>query len=195
MAHAPWAWPLIRRPVTRFFDSAASGWDSRTGSDPSERLAAFATAVLEVDRAPERVLDIGCGTGSATMFLAREFPRARVRGIDLSPEMIRQATHKIGLDPEARIAFREGDASKLPYPDARFDLVAQNNMPVFYAEIARVLRPGGHVVIASSLGQDTPFSTSESLISRKFRRHGIRTVRIGEAGSGTYFVGRKDSAS
>lgn len=191
VAHAPWAWPLISRPVSRFFDSAARGWDSRTGSGSSERLAAIATAVLEVDRSPERILDIGCGTGSATIFLAREFPRARVRGVDISPAMIQEARHKIGLDPEARIAFREGDASSLPFPDAGFDLVAQNNMPVFFSEIARVLRPGGYVVIASSLGRDTPFSTPESVISRKFKRLGVNTTATGDAGRGTYYIGRK----
>ena len=192
VANAPWAWPLIRRPVTRFFDSAAQGWDSRTGSASSERLAALASAVLEVDRSPERILDIGCGTGSATVFLAREFPRATIRGVDISPAMIHEARKKVGLDPEARIAFREGDASQLPFPDAGFDLVTQNNMPVFFGEISRVLRPGGYVVIASSLGRRTPFSTPESLIRRKFRRHGIVTTGTGAAGAGTWLVGRKE---
>jgi ubiquinone/menaquinone biosynthesis C-methylase UbiE len=196
VAHAPWAWPLIRRAVMRFFDALAKDWDSRPGSDPSERLAAIAAAVLKVDRSPERVLDIGCGTGSATMFLAREFPRATVRGVDLSPGMIRQARQKIGLDPEARVAFREGDASKLPFPDAGFDLVAQNNMPVFFKEISRVLRPGGCVVIASSFGPETPFSTDESLVGRRFEKLGIETMEIGSAGAGTFFIGRKvDPAS
>lgn len=194
VAHAPWAWPLIRRPVARFFDSAAQGWDSRTGSASSERLAALASAVLEVDRSPERILDIGCGTGSATVFLAREFPHARVRGVDISAAMIHEARKKVGLDPEARVAFREGDASRLPFPDAGFDLVTQNNMPVFFNEIARVLRPGGYVVIASSLGRNTPFSTPESLIGRKFKRHGITTIGTGEPGPGTWFVGRKEPA-
>lgn len=175
----------------RFFDTMAKDWDSRPGSAASERLAAIAAAVLKVDRSPERILDIGCGTGSATMFLAREFPRARVRGVDLSPAMIREARNKIGLDPEARVAFREGDASKLPYPDAGFDLVAQNNMPVFFKEISRVLRPGGYVVIASSFGAGTPFSTSESLVGRRFESLGIETTEIGSAGAGTFFIGRK----
>lgn len=191
VARAPWAWPLIRRPVARFFDSAAEGWDSRTDPGSSERLAAMAAAVLEVDRSPERILDIGCGTGSATVFLAREFPRARVRGVDLSPAMIREARRKVGLDPEARVAFREGDASSLPYPDAGFDLVAQNNMPVFFDEISRVLRPGGYVVVASSLGLNTPFSTPEPLMRRKFGKRGIESTATGAAGAGTWFVGRK----
>lgn len=191
VAHTPWAWPLIRRPVARFFDSVAAGWDSRTDPGSSERLAALAAAVLKVDRSPERILDIGCGTGSATVFLAREFPRARVRGVDLSPAMIREARRKVGLDPEARVAFREGDASSLPYPDAGFDLVVQNNMPVFFDEIARVLRPGGYVVVASSLGSNTPFSTPESLMRRKFGKKGIENTATGATGVGTWFVGRK----
>lgn len=191
VAQAPWLWPVVSRPVMNFFDKAAKGWDSRTGSGSPEHLAPLAAATLEVDKQPERVLDIGCGTGTATLFLAREFPRAAVRGVDLSPQMIAEANGKIGLDPEARVAFREGDASHLPYPDENFDLVCQTNMPIFFAEIDRVLRPGGTVIISSSLGQSTPFSTPEGITRRKFAKLGVEQVRTGEAADGTYFVGRK----
>jgi len=200
VARTPRLWPVVHRPVMRFFDAAAGNWDSNTGAGSPEHLAALAAAVLDVDPVPERVLDIGCGTGAATLFLAREYPRARIRGIDLSPKMIGEANSKIGLDPEARVAFREGDASSLPYPDENFDLVCQVNMPVFFAEIDRVLRPGGQVVIASSLGQDTPFSTPDDLVASRFARLGIReTARRStpgpdpdRPGPGTYFTGRKD---
>ncbi|MGB0120174.1 MAG: class I SAM-dependent methyltransferase [Solirubrobacterales bacterium] len=191
VAHTPWLWPVLSTQVMRFFDASAKNWDGRTGSGSPDHLAALAAATLKVPVRPERLLDIGCGTGTATLFLAREFPQARVRGVDLSPAMIKEANGKIGLDPEARVAFRVGDASKLPYPDTNFDLVSQTNMPIFFREIDRVLRPGGTVIITSSSGQKTPFSTPDRTVVRKFARLGISEVETGAAGNGTYFVGRK----
>ena len=193
-ARFPWAWPLISRSVMGFFDSRAKTWDTNTDAGSVDHLAPVAAGVLHAGKDPERVLDIGCGTGAATFFLAREYPRARIRGVDLSPAMIDQANSRIGLDPEARIAFRVGDASKLPYPDERFDLVAQTNMPVFFAEIDRVLRPGGTVLIASSSGQDTPFSTPDDLLRRKFEKRGFGKVETGSTGRGTYFTAQKKVA-
>lgn len=190
VARAPWLWPLLRGPTRRFFSERAGGWDERTGAGGVEHLAPLAAAVLRVDRAPERVLDVGCGTGEGTLFLAREFPQARVRGVDLAEEMIRAAVAKVGLDPEGRIAFKLGDAADLPFPDESFDLVAQLNMPPFFAEIARVLRPGGHAIVASSWGAQTPFYTRPGLLRWKFLQQGIEPVEIGEAGVGTFYVGR-----
>lgn len=139
---------------------------------------------------PERVLDLGCGTGAGTLFLAREFPSASIRGLDLSESMVGKAQSKIGLDPEGRVSFRVGDASALPFTDESFDLVTQVNMPVFFREISRVLRPGGGLVIASSLGDQTPFSTPERLVMRKLATHGFEPVYSGAAGDGTWISAR-----
>jgi ubiquinone/menaquinone biosynthesis C-methylase UbiE len=194
VARSPWLWPLLRGPVRRFFSERATGWDQRTGAGGAEYLEPLATAVLHVSPAPERILDVGCGTGEGALFLAREFPQARVRGVDLSEEMIHAAVAKVGLDPEGRIAFKVGDASSLPYPDDSFDLVAMLNMPPFFAELVRVLRPGGQVIVASSQGAATPFYTRPALLRWKFLQHGVEPVEIGDAGAGTYYVGRLPSA-
>jgi SAM-dependent methyltransferase len=190
VARAPWLWPVLRPAMRRFFDRSAPGWDERTGAGSVDHLEALATATAGLSPAPERILDLGTGTGVAALFLAREFPRASVRGVDVSEEMIRLASAKVGLDPEGRIAFKVADASSLPFPDGHFDLVAQVNMPPFFAEIARVLAPGGHVIVASSSGEATPFYTPPSVLERGFRRQGIDAVDAGRAGSGTYFIGR-----
>jgi ubiquinone/menaquinone biosynthesis C-methylase UbiE len=194
LVRAPWLWPLLRRPVQGFFDRSAPGWDERTGAGSPDNLAPLAAAALHVSGPPERVLDIGTGTGEGALLLAREFPRASVRGIDISDEMIRSAQGKIGLDPEGRVAFRVADAASLPYGADSFDLVAQLNMPPFFAEIARVLRPGGHVIVASSWGADTPFYTPNPVLERGFRRRAIETVTTGEVQHGTYYVGRRPPA-
>lgn len=190
VVRAPWLWPLLRGPARRFFSQRAGDWDRRTGAGSSEHLMPLAAAVLHVGRAPERVLDVGCGTGEDALFLAREFPQARVRGVDISAEMVRAAVAKVGLDPEGRIAFKVGDAAALPYPDDSFDLVVQLNMPPFFAELARVLRPGGHVIVAASWGPDTPFYTRPRLLTWKFLQHSIEPVEIGSAGAGSFYVGR-----
>jgi SAM-dependent methyltransferase len=190
VARAPWLWPLIRSPVRRFFSERATGWAERTGAGSPAHLAPLAAATLHVSPAPERVLDVGCGRGEGTLFLAREFPQARIRGVDISEEMVRLAQGKVGLDPEGRIAFKVGDAADLPYPGDSFDLVAQLNMPPFFAELARVLRPGGQVIVAASWGPDTPFYTPPRRLRWGFAKQGVAEDVIGEAGDGTYFVGR-----
>ncbi len=191
IARAPWLWPLLRRPVASYFDELAGGWDERSGAPGPRHLAPLAVAVTKIDRRPERALDIGTGTGVAALFLAREFPHASVRGIDVSEEMIRQAKAKVGLDPEGRVAFRVADASELPWAEDHFDLVTQLNMPPFFAETARVLRHGGHVIVAASSGDRTPFYTPDAVLERGFARQGFETVNAGRIGSGSYFVARK----
>jgi ubiquinone/menaquinone biosynthesis C-methylase UbiE len=177
--------------MASYFDGCATGWDERTGAPGASHLAPLAVAVTKIDRRPERALDIGTGTGVAALFVAREFPHASVRGVDISEEMIRQAKGKVGLDPDARVAFRVADASRLPYDDGHFDLVTQINMPPFFAEIARVLRHGGHAIVAASSGDRTPFYTPDAVLERGFGRHDMVAVTSGRIGSGSYFVARK----
>ncbi len=189
VTRAPALWPLLRATTRRHFERAAPEWDRRDRNH-SEYLAALAAGLLRVSPAPERALDVGTGTGAAALLVAREFPQARVRGLDISAEMVRRASARVGLDPEGRVAFRLGDAAALPWGDGSFDLVTQLNMPPFFAEIARVLRPGGQVVIAASWGAATPFYVPIAVLERGFARHGLAPVDSGEAGAGTYFVAR-----
>jgi ubiquinone/menaquinone biosynthesis C-methylase UbiE len=180
--------------MQRFFDRSAPGWDARTGAGSVDHLAALGAALLHVTPAPERALEVGTGTGEGALLIAREFPQARVRGVDISDRMIAAAAEKVGLDPEGRIAFRVADAARLPYGDESFDLLAHLNMPPFMSEIARVLRPGGQVVVASSRGSATPFYTPESVLEWGFAKRGIEPTATGEAAAGTYWVGRKATA-
>ena len=177
--------------MTRFFDRAAPGWDQRTSAGSAEHLAPLAAALLHVKPAPERALEVGTGTGEGALLLAREFPQASIRGVDVSEEMIGAAKAKVGLDPEGRIAFRVADAAALPYEDESFDLVAHLNMPPFVREVARVLRPGGHAIVASSWGPATPFYTPNRVLDWAFAKHGIEPATAGEASDGTFWVGRK----
>jgi SAM-dependent methyltransferase len=109
--------------------------------------------------------------------------------------MVRRAQARIGLDPEGRVAFKVADAANLPFEDDSFDLVTQLNMPPFFAEIGRVLRPGGFALVAASWGSRTPFYTPEAVLRRGFRRAGLEPLESGEAGSGTYFLARRPSSS
>lgn len=114
---------------------------------PTSSLIALAAAVLHVPSRPERVLEIGCGDGEGVLFLAREYPSARVRGVDPSAQAVREAVSRIGLDPEGRVAFKQGKSRALPFPDGFFDLVAQAGGALHPGEIARVLRPNRHLVL------------------------------------------------
>jgi SAM-dependent methyltransferase len=154
----------------------------------SADLVALAAAVLHAGREPERVLEVGCGAGERTLFLAREYPRARVRGVDPSPQAVREATARVGLDPEGRVAFKQGDARRgLPFPDDQFDLVVA---PGATAEIARVLRPAGELVAFAGARPGDALGLRRRRERRALRKHGFQVIHSGGAGGGTYMVAR-----
>lgn len=148
---------LDKRQVRRQFGRAASTYDAaavlpRTVADRLiERLD-----VVRVR--PARVLDVGCGTGYCTLALARRYRRAQIVGLDLAWAMVARARHQAGWF--ARPRFAGGDAERLPFREAAFDLVVSNLMlpwcepPAVFTEFLRVLRPGG-LLVFTSVGPDT----------------------------------------
>jgi ubiquinone/menaquinone biosynthesis C-methylase UbiE len=116
---------------------------------PDSALTRLATAVLDVP-VPERALVCGCGDGEPVLFLAREFPSARVRGTDPSPGRVRAASARVGLDPEGRVAFKQSTPRRLPFPDEFFDLIVIFEGRPAASEIARVMRPEARLILASS---------------------------------------------
>ncbi len=135
-------------------------------------LTRLATAVLDVP-VPERALVCGCGDGEPVLFLAREFPAARVRGTDPSAERVRAASARVGLDPEGRVAFKRSQRRHLPFPDDFFDLVVVFEGRPATGEIARVMRPEARLILASSPPAGGLSAARERLWRRRLPRAGI----------------------
>jgi ubiquinone/menaquinone biosynthesis C-methylase UbiE len=108
----------------------------------------FDVLVAEGDLLGRRTLDVGCGTGTLTAALAER--SGKVWGIDSSPEMLALARAK-----PTRARFKEGRAESLPFKDRWFErAVIRLGLHLFHRskaleEVARVLVPGGRVVIAT----------------------------------------------
>jgi ubiquinone/menaquinone biosynthesis C-methylase UbiE len=151
-------------------------------------LTPLATAALHVGD-PERILQVQCGDGDGALFLAREFPRASVRGVDADEAAIRRAAGRVGLDPEGRVAFKVGGPRKLPFPDDLFDLVALLDAAPVPGEVARVLRPGGYLIVARSAGALDDGARAR-LRAWRLRRRRIEPIWTEAAGGGSYAVGR-----
>ena len=155
----------------------------------SPLLTPLAAAVLHVGD-PERILQVACGDGEGTLFLAREFPSARVRGIDRDADAVREATNRVGLDPEGRVAFKQGGTRALPFPDDYFDLLAAVDARPRPGEAVRVLRPGGFLVLASTRAAETPAGFRGRLLRRRLVQVGFEPIWAQPAGEGSFFVTR-----
>jgi demethylmenaquinone methyltransferase / 2-methoxy-6-polyprenyl-1,4-benzoquinol methylase len=112
-----------------------------------------------------RALDVATGTGDLALALAeRVGPEGAVVGCDFSEGMLARARDK---DAQGRVAWEWADALALPYPDAAFDTAtvgfgARNfsDLGRGIAEMARVVRPGGRVVVLEiTTPQKPPLST------------------------------------
>jgi ubiquinone/menaquinone biosynthesis C-methylase UbiE len=155
----------------------------------SPPLTPLAAAVLHVGD-PERILQVECGEGDGVLFLAREFPSARVRGVDRSETAVRAASARVGLDPEGRVAFKRGKPRSLPFPDDQFDLLAALDSYPALKEAARVLRPGGFLVLAATRREAVAAGFRGRLLRRRLARLGFEPIWSEPAGDGGFFIAR-----
>jgi SAM-dependent methyltransferase len=104
----------------------------------------------------ERVLDLGSGAGTDSLVAALQVgPEGTVTGIDMTPAMLEKAragAATLGLENPT---FVEGEAERLPFPDASFDVVISNGVidlipdkDAVFSELHRVLVPGGRMQLA-----------------------------------------------
>ena len=107
-------------------------------------------------RSGETVLDLGSGAGFDAFLAAREVGASgRVIGIDMTPEMLDRARRNAAVGGYQNVEFREGRIEALPVREESVDLVISNcvinlvpDKAAVYREVARVLRPGGRVVVS-----------------------------------------------
>lgn len=122
----------------------------------------------------QRVLEIGCGTGSLSLLIKQLYPGADVTGLDPDPKALARARAKRGADT---IHFDRGFSDALPYPDASFDRVFSSFMfhhlkpaerePTL-REVRRALKPGGSLHLVDFAGHE---HESGGALTRLFHSH------------------------
>mmetsp|Transcript_7498 Transcript_7498/g.11944 ORF Transcript_7498/g.11944 Transcript_7498/m.11944 type:complete len:273 (-) Transcript_7498:42-860(-) len=172
----------LQNSIARFYDRSSSLWEREYGEhmhhgfygidgkekkdrivaqiDMIDELLAWAQARGKV----KSIVDVGCGIGGSSRYLARRWPEASVMGVTLSPfqaERARELTEAEGLSD--RVHFQVADALDLPFQDASFDLVwslesgeHMADKERFTREMGRMLQPGGLFICAQWCHRNMP---------------------------------------
>lgn len=174
--------------VQAYYTWRASNYDAGTGFEAEHHLEAIQRAAIQEG---QHVLEVACGTGRATVNLARAMgSNGQLDALDLTDAMLAQARAKIekqGLSD--RVNFKQGNAQALPYPDATFDMLYNGYMfdliplegfvPIL-KEFQRVLKPGGKLVMVNMSKPDARKTIYERIYERGWAVMPCRPVLMGD---------------
>jgi ubiquinone/menaquinone biosynthesis C-methylase UbiE len=159
----------------------------RGGEEGSSAASNLALAMDAGIRPGNRVLDAGCGVCGPALDVARGFEGVTVDSVTLSPrqaETARQRIEEAGIGGRVRVTV--GDYHALPFPDASFDVALflesacySYDPPGLFREVARVLRPGGRVLVKDVFRREGGFSPDVEAEFEEFNR--LYHSRIGPA--------------
>jgi malonyl-CoA O-methyltransferase len=189
------AFHLDRARVRRNFGRAAASYEQHdvlqreVQADLLGRLDFYLPA-------PERVLDVGAGTGRGTALLKKRYPKAQVIAIDLAQPMLHAARkHMALLRPFQRVC---AEATALPLPDRSVDVLHSNlcfqwidDLPSLFGECVRVLKPGG-LLAFSSFGPDTLKELRAAWASVDEHSHVSRFLDMHDVGDAMINAGLRD---
>ena len=181
--------------MRRAFERAAARYDEAAGLQ-RETADELLERLAPVRVQPERVLDLGCGTGHGARGLQRLYPRAEVLAVDFSPAMARRARGRARLRRRPLAAC--ADMAHLPLADASVDVVFSNlalqwvvDPVAVFGEVRRVLRPDGALMF-SSFGPDTLAELREAWAAVDDRVHVGRFADMHDIGDAMLAAGLVD---
>ncbi len=160
--------------VQKYYAWRASNYDAGAGFEVEHHAEALRLANV---REGQQVLDVACGTGRGTVGLAQAVGApGQVDALDLSDAMLDRARAKIEkLGLSSRVHFKQGNARELPYPAESFDVVYNGYMfdlipldgftPIL-TEMARVLKPGGQLVLVNMSKPDERRTLFETIYEK-----------------------------
>ncbi len=148
-----------RREVEAYFASRAVAWDSERDLGVDGARVEEVLRELFARERPARLLDIGTGTGRVLQLLA---PLVETGiGVDINPEMLRVARVRLDRRELGNCSVRQADMYRLPFPDGAFEAAVFHQVLHFaedpaaaLAEAARVLAPGGRLVVVDLASHD-----------------------------------------
>jgi ubiquinone/menaquinone biosynthesis C-methylase UbiE len=146
---------FTRESARRYESQVEALFVGAAGAMRRRALSLLAAAWRNRDHRGLTIVDLACGSGAFLDNLGQAFPRARLIGVDLSQPYLEEARRRSGVG-----AVALANAERLPFADASVDAVSciylfhelpPRVRPVVAAEIARVLKPGGHLAFADSI--------------------------------------------
>lgn len=167
---------VSRDQVERSYRRYAPVYDLLFGASLGPGRSAMLRAVQQL--APQSILEVGVGTGLA---LPRYPAASRIVGVDVSPQMLEVARRRVRADAD-RIRLEVMDAEAMSFADASFDCVTlpyvlsvTPNPERLVAEVRRVCRPGGHILIVNHFSGHMPWRPVERLLRPLAGPLGFRT--------------------
>jgi ubiquinone/menaquinone biosynthesis C-methylase UbiE len=166
----PWANGQNAAAIVKHYQRvAAAGFAATIGERELRELVRFANP-----RGIEQVLDVATGSGAVALAFAPHVES--VLGIDLSPAMLERAETERAARGINNVRFSLGQIGVAPLPENSFDIITTHDLlhyvadlPALFALFARLLRPGGRVVLDELVGSDDPVkrATLDAIMSRR----------------------------
>ena len=172
----------LYQQISKFYDASSGLWEKiwgehmhhgyygRVGNYQIERRQAQIDLIEELlfwagvnkDNPPQNIIDVGCGIGGSTLYLAKKFG-ANAKGITLSAVQASRAKERArDKELQDQVEFQVANALEMPFADNSFDLVwsleSGEHMPdktKFLQECYRVLQPGGRLILATWCHRET----------------------------------------